>query len=117
MGQIWRYIPGSVEGGEEGYESGILELFIESNDSELIKNADNLTIAPWGDIIVCEDRSGDEVRLVGITPQGQFYTFANHHKHTEFAGVCFSPDGTTLFINMQRAGLTLAITGPFWKSA
>ncbi len=118
IGQIWRYIPSTFEGtGEEVNESGILELFIEPNDSELIKNADNLTIAPWGDLIVCEDRSGGVVRLVGITPQGRFYTFANHHKHTEFAGVCFSPDGTTLFVNMQRAGLTLAITGPFWKSA
>jgi len=118
IGQIWRYIPSTFEGTrKEVNESGILELFIEPNDSELIKNADNLTIAPWGDLIVCEDRSGDVVRLVGITPQGRFYTFANHHKHTEFAGVCFSPDGTTLFVNMQLAGLTLVITGPFWKSA
>jgi secreted PhoX family phosphatase len=26
---------------------------------------------------------------------------------------CFSPDGTTLFVNMQRRGLTVAITGPW----
>jgi uncharacterized protein len=31
------------------------------------------------------------------------------------AGATFSPDGTTLFVNVQRRGLTLAITGP-WKT-
>ena len=29
------------------------------------------------------------------------------------AGVCFSPDGSTLFVNIQVDGLTVAITGPF----
>ena len=33
---------------------------------------------------------------------------------TEFAGSCFSPDGSVLFVNMQGPGLTLAIRGP-WK--
>jgi secreted PhoX family phosphatase len=27
------------------------------------------------------------------------------------AGVCFSPDGETLFVNIQYPGMTLAITG------
>jgi secreted PhoX family phosphatase len=30
--------------------------------------------------------------------------------NTEFAGCCYSPDGSTLFVNLQRPGLTLAIT-------
>jgi uncharacterized protein len=34
--------------------------------------------------------------------------------HTrEFAGVTFSPDGQTLFVNIQVPGITLAIWGPF----
>jgi secreted PhoX family phosphatase len=35
---------------------------------------------------------------------------------TEFTGVTFSPDGSTLFVNAQGKGLTLAITGPFKES-
>lgn len=85
---------------------------IEPNSSKLVANADNLTAAPWGDLVVCEDRDGDEVGLVGVTPEGKLYTLAHNHAHTEFAGVCFSPDGSTLFVNLQHQGLTLAITGP-----
>jgi hypothetical protein len=115
IGQIWKYRPSYNEGTEgEQKEPGRLELFVEPNDSKLIENADNLTVAPWGDLIVCEDREGNVVRLVGVTPQGRCYPFALNHLRTELAGVTFSPDGTTLFVNLQREGLTLAITGP-WR--
>lgn len=116
IGQIWRYKPSYDEGtSREGQTPGRLELFIEPNDSKLVHNADNLTVAPWGDLIVCEDRSEQVVRLVGVTPQGKCYPFAMNHLRTEFAGVTFSPDGSTLFVNIQGAGLTLAITGP-WRA-
>ena len=57
-GQIWRYIPSPFEGtrAEENLP-GQLELFIEPNNSNLLENADNLTVAPWGDLILCEDGS------------------------------------------------------------
>ncbi|MEN1679905.1 MAG: alkaline phosphatase PhoX [Planctomycetota bacterium] len=106
IGQLWRYTPG-------GDDEGTLELFIEPNDTNLIHNADNLTAAPWGDLVVCEDRQGDVVRLVGVTPEGTCYTLANNQAGTEFAGVCFSPDGSTLFVNLQHEGLTIAVTGPW----
>ncbi|MFN0198415.1 MAG: alkaline phosphatase PhoX [Planctomycetaceae bacterium] len=113
-GQIWKYIPSPHEGtADEQKAPGRLELFIEPNDSALVENADNLTVSPWGDLMVCEDRTGDEVRLVGVTPQGKLYTFAHSHMRTEFAGAVFSPDGSTLFVNMQGKGFTLAITGPW----
>jgi len=35
---------------------------------------------------------------------------------SEMAGATFSPDGSTFFVNIQHAGLTLAITGP-WNKA
>jgi secreted PhoX family phosphatase len=114
-GQIWRYRPSAHEGqpGEE-VGPGTLELFIEPNDGTLVENADNLTVAPWGDLVVCEDGSGDD-HLVGVTPAGETYKLArNMNGNGELAGVCFSPDGGTLFVNMQIEGLTLAITGP-WR--
>ena len=91
----------------------MLDLFIEPNDTGLLENADNITIAPWGDVIVCEDGpNGNYVR--GVTPLGQLYTLAhNTMNDSEFAGATFSPDGTTLFVNIQRPGLTLAIIGPW----
>jgi hypothetical protein len=116
IGQLWKYTPSPAEGQPgEAADAGTLELFLEPNDSALVHNADNLTVAPWGDLVVCEDRDGEVVRLVGVTPRGECYTLAQNHKRCEFAGVTFSPDGSTLFVNVQAAGLTLAITGP-WRA-
>ena len=45
---------------------------------------------------------------------GKIFKLAKNAKSTgEFAGATFSPDGSTLFVNMQHDGLTLAITGPW----
>lgn len=107
LGQIWRLTP-----GEEGDR---LELFAEPNDGQLVRNADNLTAAPWGDLVVCEDHDTPQVRLEGVTSEGGFYTLAANHTQTEFAGVVFSPDASTLFVNIQHKGLTLAVTGP-WRA-
>ena len=64
--------------------------------------------------MICEDTKGSNA-IRGVTPGGQFYTLALNVKNTsEFAGACFSPDGETLFANVQASGETLAITGP-WK--
>jgi secreted PhoX family phosphatase len=114
-GQLFRYVPSPFEGTpDETRFPGRLELFIEPNDTNLIENADNITVSPWGDLIVCEDRKG-ECRLIGVTPAGQTYLFGhNVWNHSEFAGACFSPDGSTLFVNIQSPGATLAITGP-WR--
>ena len=114
-GQIWKYQPSANEGKENGGDSGTLELFLESHEPSAVENADNLTVSPWGDLVVCEDRVGDVVRLVGITPDGHQYPFAFNHTAAELAGVCFSPDGSTLFVNIQKRGLTLAVTGP-WRT-
>lgn len=120
-GQIWRYTPSASEGGPaEEADPGVLELFVEPNDAAAVENADNITVAPWGDLFVCEDEAvaGDNMnRMMGVTPKGRFYTFAkNALSSTELAGVCFSPDGSTMFVNLQGNGLTLAVTGP-WKKA
>ena len=112
-GQIWRYRPAAQEGQEGTDDFGQLELFIESGSPGLVENADNLTMAPWGDLVVCEDRDGDVVRIVGVSPEGGRYVLGMNHTNTELAGACFSPDGSTLFVNIQDRALTLAITGPW----
>jgi hypothetical protein len=116
-GQIWRYRPSPEEGqAGERDRPGTLELFIEPNDGTMIENADNLTIGPWGDLVVCEDGTDDDY-LVGVTPDGEIYKLAhNLSGNGEFAGACFSPDGSTFFVNMQADAWTLAITGP-WSTA
>ncbi len=92
---------------------GRLRLLAESSRDGLLKNGDNLTMSPWGDLIVCED-TANHCGLVGITPGGVQYPLAdNAYTDSELAGACFSPDGSTLFVNVQDRGLTLAITGPW----
>jgi secreted PhoX family phosphatase len=113
-GQIWRYTPSPLEGTtDEQKAPARLELFLEPNDKTVVNNADNLTVAPWGDLIVCED-SEETNRLIGVTPAGQTYVLArNVRDKSEFAGAVFAPDGRTLFVNLQECALTLAITGPW----
>ena len=113
-GQIWRYVPSPVEGTPaEGNNPGSLSLFIEPNDRGLIEKCDNVTVTPWGDLILCEDGSGEQF-LVGVTPAGTLYKFGkNALGGSEFAGATFSPDGTTMFVNIQTPGMTLAIKGPW----
>jgi secreted PhoX family phosphatase len=61
---------------------------------------DNIVVSPRGGLVVCEDGAGAQF-LRGITPSGEIFDFArNLHNSIEFAGVCFSPDGQTLFVNI-----------------
>ena len=115
-GQVFRYVPSRVEGQpDESRYPGRLELYLEPNNSELVENCDNVTIAPWGDLVLSEDAKAKN-DLVGVTPEGGLYKLAhNAMSRSEFAGSCFSPDGTTLFTNIQAHGITLAITGPWDK--
>jgi secreted PhoX family phosphatase len=114
-GQVFRYVPSSHEGtSREAEAPGTLELYLEPNNTHLLEHCDNLCVAPWGDLVLCED--GLEYNyLRGVTPEGRIYTIGNsaYHLHSELCGVCFAPNHPTLFVNLQRPGLTLAITGPW----
>lgn len=112
-GQIFRYTPSPHEGSlNEASEPGTVELFIEPNNSNLVESCDNMTIAAHGDLVLCEDKP--RPKIVGVTPEGRIYHIAkNVGYRSEFAGAVFSPDGSTLFVNIQVPGLTLAITGPW----
>ena len=114
LGQVFMYQPSPLEGHDgEKERPGQLTLLAEAGDESLLRNADNLTMSPWGDLVVCEDTSG-HCGLVGIQPDGSLYQLAdNVYSNSELAGVCFAPDGKTLFVNIQYPGTTLAITGPW----
>ena len=120
LGQIWRYRPSRFEGyAQERSEAGILELFVESTDARRLDKCDNITIAPWGDLIVVEDGEDDQF-IRGVTAQGHIYTIGRNAQsdadgeYSEITGPCFSPDGTTLFFNVQKApGRTFAVRGPW----
>ena len=116
LGQIFRYVPSLYEGtSREAEAPGRIELFLESKDSSVLKWCDNLTVAPWGDLILCEDHP--QPYLVGVTPKGDLYKLGHNTGYkSELAGCVFSPSGKTLFVNIQHAGLTLAIQGP-WQSS
>ena len=115
-GQIWVFSP-------SGRDRGYLRLAFESPDPEILHMPDNLAMMPHTDLLViCEDSNYGGEKAINhlriLTPTGQMADFAvNINKEfprSEFAGSCFSPDGKTLFVNSQTAGITLAITGD-WK--
>ncbi len=104
-GQIFRLV--------DGEEGGTLEVVAASEDPELLDMPDNITMSPWGELFFCEDGSNGNY-LRGLTPDGELFEFArNAASDGELAGVCLSPDGKALFVNLQKEGMTLVITGPF----
>ena len=117
LGQIFRYTPSPNEGtANENSDPGFVELVVEPNNGDIVRNCDNVTLDPNGHIIVCEDTGSP--RVSGITPKDNIYHIAHNVGYeSEFAGSCFSPDGSTMFVNIQGPGLTLAITGPWHESA
>ncbi|UKY49465.1 alkaline phosphatase PhoX [Streptomyces inhibens] len=83
---------------------------------------DNITVSPYGGLIIAEDGEGVQ-HLFGATDDGRTYPIARNDlnngtadkpEFSEFTGPVFSPDGRTLFANIQEPGIMLAITGP-WK--
>jgi uncharacterized protein len=121
-GQIFRYRPSGAEGQpDEARSPGRLQLFVEPADREVMEMCDNIALSPWGHLFVCEDKAGGVNFLKAVTPKGQVYTVGRNAQtsggdvgdNSELAGACFSPDGTTLFVNIYRPGTTLAITGPW----
>ena len=118
LGQVWSYAPSPFEGSSRETDApGTLTLLAEADETSLLRNADNLTFAPWGDLIICEDTKS-QCSLVGLRPDGESYLIAdNAYSDSELAGVCFAPDGKTLFVNIQYPGTTVAITGPWHRYA
>ncbi len=117
LGQVFAYRPSPKEGlPDEGTEPGSISLVAQSTTRSLLRHADNVAMSPWGDLIICED-TANHCGLVGIRPDGKQYALAdNAYTNSELAGVCFSPDESIMFVNIQVRGLTLAVTGPWTKT-
>lgn len=118
-----RLFVAATTGGRNG-TGQILELSLRSNgdslrtaaespNGDVLEHPDNLALAPWGDLYMAEDGPGSQF-VRGLSPRGVIFDVArNAAGYGEIAGVCFSPDGKALFLNLQRDGYTLAVTGPF----
>ncbi|MQA26275.1 MAG: DUF839 domain-containing protein [Micromonosporaceae bacterium] len=112
LGQIWAYHA----------RSQLLQLVYQSPGADTLDLPDNVTTSARGTLVLCEDSSGDNY-LRGLSRGGQIFDIALNRLHStggaprfgdEFAGSTFSPDGGTLFVNIQASrGMTFAIWGPW----
>jgi hypothetical protein len=113
-GQVWAYHT----------KHDVLRLVYQSPGPDTLDFPDNVTTSPRGTLVVCEDNANDNY-LRGLTPKGHLFDIALNRLvsstgtprfNDEFAGSTFSPDGHTLFVNIQAGrGMTFAIWGP-WRS-
>ena len=77
---------------------------------------DNITVSPYGGVIMAEDGEGVQ-HLVGSTDRGEVFFLARNEdaESSEFAGPTFSHDRRILFANIQSPGWVFAIRGPFHR--
>jgi uncharacterized protein len=114
-GQIWAYDP----------EEQTLTCVFQSPGAAVLDLPDNITHSQRGTILICEDGPGDN-HVRGLTRDGEVFDIALNQLHSsvtgaprfgdEFAGATFSPDGHTLFVNIQASqGMSFAIWGPWGR--
>ncbi|MEO1127036.1 MAG: alkaline phosphatase PhoX [Cyanobacteria bacterium J06639_16] len=98
-GQVWCY--------DDVTEA--VTLFVESTVETELDNPDNITIASDGSLYLMEDGGGEQF-IVGVTPQGGLFKLVRNNLNTsEFAGGCFSADGSKMFFNIQTPGITFML--------
>jgi secreted PhoX family phosphatase len=116
FGQVWSYEPGRRR---------LTLLIVFGPDTDVAKpgeSPDNITLAPQGGLMVCEDGNGAQ-HVFGVTRSRRVYPMARNRQNIgtaqepawgEFAGVTFAPDGRTMFVNVYEPATTFAVTGP-WR--
>jgi secreted PhoX family phosphatase len=119
-GQIWAYHTRS-ELLRPVYQSTGGQPQVPPNlPPEVLDFPDNMTTTKKGTIILCEDNTNlNFVR--GLTRKGELFDLALNQIMTpsnrtgdEFAGATFSPDYSTLYVNIQASsGMSFAIWGPW----
>ena len=116
----------------------VLTLLYESPGKHALGMPDNLALSPRGGLALCEDGDNLPQHLRGLTLAGEvFPLLANHmdlsktgsgalrrpsgrlfegdFRGGELAGVAFH--GDWLFFNIQRPGVSFAVTGPWGQGA
>ena len=116
-GQVWSYRP----------RTKTLTCRYQSPGAESLDLPDNITAHDSrGTIVICEDGQADNyIRRLDLDGQLQNLALNRLRRNAdpsvtrfgeEFAGATFSPDGDTLFVNIQASqGLTFAIWGPWGR--
>ncbi|MBC8093207.1 MAG: DUF839 domain-containing protein, partial [Pseudonocardia sp.] len=112
-GQVWFYDPAAA--------TFTLKVLFGLNPAPDVDGAsdgpDNITVSPWGGLILAEDGEGVQ-HLIGVTEGGESFPMARNDVSTvEFTGPVYSEDNTVLFANVQDPGTMFAITGPWVEQA
>ena len=129
-GSVWAYDPAAER---------LAAVYVSPSTDEA-DAPDNITLSPTGTIILCEDGGGERnllgmrtrgTRLLSVDGNGVVRVMGENnmdlaeeisgkpaietgdYRGSEWAGATFSPDGKTLFVNIQSPGVTFAITGPW----
>lgn len=106
-GQVWRLDP----------RHSTIELVVRVAPGGRFDGPDNITVSPYGGVVLAEDGDGENY-LTAAGEDGTVYPLArNARSDSEWAGCTFSPDRKWLYANIQGDGLTVAITGPWWRGA
>jgi len=123
QGQVFEYEPARER----------MRVLFASPDETLLNMPDNICVSPRGGIVLCEDGGGEVEFLHGLTRDGEIFRFAENavrvpaggipgkpaiapggYANAEWCGATFEPGrGRWLFVNIQKPGITLAITGPW----
>ena len=129
-GAVWVYDPG---------KSVLRALYVSPREA-VADALDNITVHANGLVLACEDGGGLHdaggalvrgTRLLAIGSDGRVVEVGENnivfdgpvpgrpeidpgdYRNSEWAGATFSPNGATLFVNIQTPGITFAITGPW----
>ncbi|MFT5889163.1 MAG: hypothetical protein ACI9BO_001989 [Zhongshania sp.] len=88
-------------------ENQLAELIFDNEQIEPdFNDVDNLTISPWGDVIVAEDPPTEPYsRIMVVLPNATSVVLVQcEHPGSEICGPAFSPDGRKLYFSSQRRG-------------
>jgi len=136
-GAVWALAP-----SESGEGPDLLRCVFASSGEHEADNIDNVCVSPRGGIVLCEDGGGiasedgrvSGTRVIALAANGAAFPLVENnmridepiagrewiepgdYRPSEFAGVCFSPRGDRLFVNVQTPGVTFEIRGP-WREA
>ncbi|WP_350280912.1 alkaline phosphatase PhoX [Kribbella sp. HUAS MG21] len=114
FGQVWAYHTRAEK----------LQLIYQSPNRATLDFPDNVTTSKRGTLVLCEDNTQDNY-LRGLSRSGHLWDIALNRLTSstgadrsgdEFAGSTFSPDGHTLYVNIQASrGMSFAIWGPWHR--